>query len=128
VPLGGRGDHVVPGLASALGSAGHVRLGLSYYVIPSDACSPSRCRIVPFFASSARGARRWRSQIRVYRASRLSWLVQAPPGQAFIGDYTSTVFAGSVAWSAFGVASAPSHGALHHMIAVARIGPRHLAR
>jgi hypothetical protein len=125
----GAGDHVVPGLAVAAAKPGRaVRLGLAYYVISNDACRLANCRLTPYFTSSTNGGRAWTRPLRLWASIAYRWLAQAPPGQAFIGDYSSTTYVGKVAWSAIGVATKPTKGRRHHSIAVARIRPIDLPR
>ncbi|MDX6507570.1 MAG: hypothetical protein QOG06_2214 [Gaiellaceae bacterium] len=118
------GDHVVPGLGIAPSKPGRaVRLGLSFYIISRDTCRPVNCRLTPYFASSTNGGGAWTRPLRLWAPIPYLWLVQAPAGQAFIGDYTTTAYVGKVAWSAVGVATRPTGARLHHSIAVARIRP-----
>ena len=122
LPLDRRADHVIPGLAVAPARPGHgVRLGVAYYTIASDRCRPARCRIAPWFVSSANGGRTWGRPVRLHAPMRFTWLAQAPPGQAFVGDYLATAYVGTTAWPVFAAARPPSAGRLHEAIAVARV-------
>ena len=129
LPLGASGDRIVPGLAVAPGRRGQpVRLGLTYYTIRNGACSWVRCELAPYFASSKNGGRSWSKPLRLFAPTRYTWLAQAPAGQAFVGDYTTTAYLGKVAYAAFAVATRPTRSGLHHSIAVARIRPLDLPR
>ena len=105
-----------------------MRLGLSFYVITKDTCRPANCRLTPYFTSSTNGGRAWTRPLRLWAPIPYLWLAQAPAGQAFIGDYTTTVYVGKAAWSAIGVATRPTRARRHHIIAVARIRPIDLPR
>jgi hypothetical protein len=129
LPLDRRGNHVLPGLAIAPAVRGRgVRLGLAYYTIAGTRCRPARCRITPYFVSSANGGRTWSRPLRLHPPMRFTWLPESPRGEAFVADTISTAFVGTTAWPAVVVAKPPSRGKLHVTVAVARVRRAELGR
>lgn len=86
-------------------SGGRVRLGITYYVLPTTECDVSTCKIDVGFVSSANGGASWSSPRRLNaRSMRLAWL---PPTQLgrMLADYVSVSWVPGAAVAVFAHAS-----------------------
>ena len=113
IPLGGRADFVIPGVAADPASSG--RLALTYY-----ASSPGRFLDVGFVTSTD-GGRRWSAPRRLNASTmRFSWIAQA--GGTMVGDYISTSFSGRNAVPVF-VLATPAGNSFNQPLFAASIRP-----
>lgn len=86
-------------------SGSRVRLGITYYVLPTTECDVSTCRIDVGFVSSTNGGATWSSPRRLNaRSMRLAWL---PPTQLgrMLADYISVSWVSDAAVAVFAHAS-----------------------
>ena len=119
IPVDARGsgvDHFVPGLAvdrATSGSGAH--LALAYYFYPNANCTASTCQLEFGSTTSSDGGVTWSAATQIAGPMSLSWLPNTTQGR-MVGDYISTSFAGSVAYPAFAVASAPSGSVFNETI------------
>ncbi len=112
-PVGSGVDHFIPGLAvdrSTSGATAH--LALTFYFYPVADCGTSTtpaCQLDFGTVTSADGGTTWTATSQVAGPMTLSWLPSTTQGR-MVGDYISTSFAGSAAFPAFALASAPTSG------------------
>jgi RTX calcium-binding nonapeptide repeat (4 copies) len=101
-----RAHFVHPAVAVDPASAGgRVRIGITYYAMPTTACDVSTCRIDAGFVSSANGGRTWNAPRRLNaRSMRLTWLPPTSLGR-MLADYISTSWVRDAAVAVFAHAS-----------------------
>jgi hypothetical protein len=98
-------DHFIPGLDVQPGtSGGTAQLGLYYYYYPTAGCTASTCQLDVGFTSSPDGGGSWTAPVQVTGPMTLSWLPNA--SGRMVGDYISTSYVGTKAYSVFAVATA----------------------
>jgi hypothetical protein len=123
VPVANAGtnpDHVIPGLAINPASAGaKARIALTFYTLRAAGCGTARCRLDVRLATSATAGSRWTVRRLDARAMRLTWLPRTSSGR-MVGDYVSSVFAGSRAVGVFALANRPRGNRLDEAIHAAR--------
>jgi hypothetical protein len=113
-------DHVTPGLAVDPASAGaRARIALTFYTLRAAGCGTARCRLDVRLATSATAGSRWTVRRLDARAMRLTWLPRTNSGR-MVGDYVSSVFAGSRALGVFALADRPRGNRLDEAIHAAR--------
>jgi hypothetical protein len=119
VPVANAGtnpDHVIPGIAIDPTSAGtRARIALTFYTLRAAGCGTARCRLDVRLATSATAGARWTIRRLDTRAMRLTWLPRTSSGR-MVGDYVSSVFAGSRAVGVFALASRPRGNRLDEAI------------
>jgi hypothetical protein len=112
VPVANAGtnpDHVIPGLAIDPATAGsRARIALTFYTLRGAGCGTTRCRLDVRLATSATAGKSWAVRRLDARPMRLTWLPRTSSGR-MVGDYVSSVFAGSRAVGVFALAHQP-HG------------------
>ncbi len=97
-------DHFMPGLDVRPGtSGGSAQLGLFYYDYPTASCTASTCQLEVGFTSSPDGGASWTSPVQVTGPMTLTWLPNA--SGRMVGDYISTSWIGTKAFSVFAVAT-----------------------
>jgi hypothetical protein len=109
VPTSSRAHFVHPTVAvDPASTPGRVRLGVTYYVLPTIRCEVSTCRIDVGFVSSATGGRSWGAPRRLNaRSMRLTWLPPTRLGR-MLGDYISASWVRGAAVAVFAHASPPA--------------------
>jgi hypothetical protein len=119
VPVANAGtnpDQVVPGLAIDPATAGsRARIALTFYTLRAAGCGTARCRLDVRLATSATAGRSWAVRRLDVRAMRLTWLPRTSSGR-MVGDYVSSVFAGSRAVGVFALAHQPRGNRLDEAI------------
>jgi hypothetical protein len=119
VPVANAGtnpDHVIPGLAIDPATAGsRARIALTFYTLRAAGCGTTRCRLDVRLATSASAGRSWAVRRLDARAMRLTWLPRTSTGR-MVGDYVSSVFAGSRAVGVFALAHQPRGSRLDEAI------------
>jgi hypothetical protein len=119
VPVANAGtnpDHVIPGIAIDPTSAGtRARIALTFYTLRAAGCGTARCRLDVRLATSATAGARWTIRRLDTRAMHLTWLPRTSSGR-MVGDYVSSVFAGSRAVGVFALASRPRGNRLDEAI------------
>jgi hypothetical protein len=99
-------DHFIPGLDVAPGTSGSTaQLALFYYSYPTASCTTTTCQLDLGFTSSPDGGGSWTAPVPVAGPMTLTWLPNTSSGR-MVGDYVSTSWVGSVAYSVFAVATA----------------------
>jgi hypothetical protein len=89
-------------------SGSRVRLGITYYVMPTAACDELTCRIDAGFVSSPDGGATWTVPRRLTaRSSRLGWLPPTALGR-MLADYISTSYVRDAVVAVFAHASPPA--------------------
>jgi hypothetical protein len=82
-------------------SGGRVRIGITYYVMPTTECDVATCRIDAGFISSSNGGRTWNAPRRLNaRSMRLAWLPPTSLGR-MLADYISTSWVRDAAVAVF---------------------------
>jgi RTX calcium-binding nonapeptide repeat (4 copies)/BNR/Asp-box repeat len=106
VPTRSRTHFVHPAVAVDPATAGaRVRLGITYYVMPTAACDVTACRIDAGFVSSADGGATWTSPRRLTaRSVRLDWIPPTTLGR-MLADYISTSYVRNAVVAVFAHAS-----------------------
>ena len=127
-------DHFDPGFGvepSTFGSSANI--GVTFYFFSNVNCSFTTCQLGVAFISSANGGRTWNAAVTLAGPMKLAWLANSQSGY-MVGDYITTAFVSSVAYSVFAVAKAPSGGRLDEAmyapvggLAVPRFGPQFTA-
>jgi hypothetical protein len=103
-------DHLIAGLAVLSDPddrEGHVRLALTYYVLPNGRnCLPSTCQVSAGFISSDDAGRSWNDAAKIAGPIMESWLVPTYVGE-MVANYNSAVFVDGEPHGAFAIAHAP---------------------
>jgi hypothetical protein len=118
-----RAHFVHPAVAVDPASAGRrVRVGITYYVMPTTECEISTCRIDVGFISSANGGGTWNAARRLNaRSMRLPWLPPTSLGR-MLADYISTSWVRTAAVAVFAHASPlASDGSFREAIFATRV-------
>jgi hypothetical protein len=115
-PIGSGVDHFIPGLAVNKSTAGSsANLALTYYYYPNASCTTATCQLDLGLATSADGGATWSPAAQIAGPLTLTWLPNTTQGY-MVGDYISASFAGTLAYPAFAVATAPSGGVFNETI------------
>src|SRR5918992_1443253 len=106
VPAQSRAHFVHPAVAVDPATSGaRVRVGITYYVMPTAACEVATCRIEAGFVSSADGGVTWGAPRRLTaRSAQLGWIPPTTLGR-MLADYISTSFVRDAAVAIFAHAS-----------------------
>jgi hypothetical protein len=106
VPAQSRAHFVHPAVAVDPATSGaRVRVGITYYVMPTAACEVATCRIDAGFVSSANGGVTWGAPRRLTaRSAQLGWIPPTTLGR-MLADYISTSFVRDAAVAIFAHAS-----------------------
>ena len=97
-------DHFIPGIAVQPGTSGATaHLAVTYYFYPTANCTSSTCKLEYGFIESSDGGATWGAPVTVTGPMRLTWLPNTTSG-FMVGDYTSSSFVGSNAFSVLAVA------------------------
>jgi len=103
-------DHFDPGFGVQPGTAGSTaHIGLTFYFFSNVNCNPSTCQLGVGFVSSHNGGSTWDAAVTLAGPMNVNWLPQSQNG-LMVGDYISTAFVNSSAFSVFAVAKAPTAG------------------
>jgi len=104
--VSGTVDHFIPGLDVQPGTSGSTaQLALYYYFYLVAGCSASTCQLDVGFTGSPDGGSNWTAPVQVTGPMTLSWLPNTSSGR-MVGDYQSSSYVGSAAYSVFAVATA----------------------
>lgn len=125
-------DHFDPGFGVQPGTSGSsANIGLTFYFFSNVNCNTSTCQLGVGFVSSHNGGSTWNSAVTLAGPMNVTWLAQSQNGY-MVGDYISTAFINSVAYSVFAVAHVPSGGFFHEAmyapvggLAIPRFGPQY---
>jgi hypothetical protein len=103
-------DHFDPGFGVQPGTSGSTaHIGLTFYFFSNVNCNSSTCQLGVGFVSSHNGGSTWDTAVTLAGPMNVNWLPQSQNG-LMVGDYISTAFVNSAAFSVFAVANAPTGG------------------
>ena len=131
-PINSVVDHFDPGFGVQPGTSGsNANIGVTFYFFSNVNCNPSTCQLGVGFVSSHNGGSTWNTGTVLAGPMNVNWLPQSQNG-LMVGDYISTAFVNSVAWSVFAVAFAPKGQVFDEAmyapaggLAIPRFGPQY---